>query len=366
MSSSLQMGIVGLPNVGKSTLFNLLTHAGAASENYPFCTIDPNVGVVPVPDHRLTEIANLVDPKQTIPTSMNFVDIAGLVEGASKGEGLGNQFLSNIRDTHAIAHVVRCHHDSDVVHVAGRVDPVADCQVIQTELALADLESVERAQLKATKLAKSGDKEAKQNMADCAELLAHLGNGVALRVVSLSESALALAHRLRLLTIKPMLYIANVSENKEDSLLQLNALQQHAMSEQNTLVIPVCAKIEEEIAALSAEDVRLFLEELGWDEPGLNRIIRASYALLGLQTFFTAGPQEVRAWTFRQGASAVEAAGVIHTDFMKHFIRAEIMAYADFIEHQGEAGAKAAGVWRLEGKDYVVADGDIIYFRTSA
>ena len=362
----MKVGIVGLPNVGKSTLFNVLTKAGAASENYPFCTIEPNVGVVSVPDLRLEQLTALVKPQNSIATSMNFVDIAGLVAGASKGEGLGNQFLANIREATAIAHVVRCYEDDNIVHVAGKVDPVADCQTIETELILADIATVERALEKNTRLAKTGQKEAKLLVAAFEELHSHLESAKMLRLVELSESAQAEANNLRLLTIKPMLYIANVADDSNEQDQHLQALQAYVAPQPATQLVTVCASIESELIELSGEELAEFLTDLGMAEPGLNRVIRAGYDLLGLGTFFTAGEKEVRAWTFKQGFNAAQAAGVIHSDFEKHFIRAEIVSFADYIQHGGETGAKQAGLWRLEGKDYIVQDGDVIYFRTSA
>lgn len=362
----MKVGIVGLPNVGKSTLFNILTEAGAASENYPFCTIEPNIGVVSVPDKRLQEISGIVKPQQTIATTMNFVDIAGLVAGASKGEGLGNQFLANIRESTAIAHVVRCYEDDNIIHVAGKVDPVADCVTIETELILADLATVERAIEKQSKLAKSGQKEAKALLESYKELLASLEDGKLLRLAIADSELLALANEMRLLTIKPMLYIANIAEDMAASEGHLNALKAYVEAQKSTNLVHICASIESELSGLTGADLEEFLTELGMDEPGLNKVISASYDLLGLGTFFTAGEKEVRAWTYKIGFNAAEAAGVIHSDFVKHFIRAEIISFADYVKCNGEAGAKQAGVWRLEGKDYLVQDGDVIYFRTSA
>ena len=355
-------GIVGLPNVGKSTLFNALTAAQIAAENYPFCTIEPNVGVVPVPDKRLTAIAGIVEPERVVPTTMQFVDIAGLVQGASQGEGLGNQFLAHIRETDAIAQVVRCFEDPDIAHVSGRVDPVADVETINTELALADLETTERALERAMRLAKAGAKEARSRVQALERIRDHLGEGRLVRTLDLDEADQALVRELHLLTAKPMLYVANVSEEGFDDNPHLDALRAYAAA-QGAEVIPVSAAMEAEIAQLEEADRQEFLEAIGLQEPGLDRLIRAGYRLLGLLTFFTAGPKEVRAWTVRRGATAPEAAGRIHTDFEKGFIRAEVVAYEDFVRYGGEHGAKEAGKWRLEGRDYVIQEGDVVHFR---
>jgi GTP-binding protein YchF len=355
-------GIVGLPNVGKSTLFNALTKAGIQAENYPFCTIEPNVGVVPMPDPRLDALAAIVNPQRVLATIMEFVDIAGLVAGASKGEGLGNQFLANIRETDAIAQVVRCFENDDVVHVAGKVDPLNDIEVINTELALADMESVEKAITKTSKVAKSGDKDAKAKLVVLERVREHLDKGEPVRTLGLDEDQKKLIRDLFLLTIKPTMYIANVSDDGFQNNPLLDAVTDYA-SKENAPVVPVCAAIEAEMVELADEEKAEFLAEMGLDEPGLNRVIRAGYQLLGLQTYFTAGVKEVRAWTVPIGATAPQAAGVIHTDFEKGFIRAEVIAYGDFIQYQGEQGAKEAGKLRLEGKDYIVKDGDVMHFR---
>lgn len=355
-------GIVGLPNVGKSTLFNALTQANIQAENYPFCTIDPNVGMVAVPDPRLDALAAIANPRKIIPTSLSFVDIAGLVAGASKGEGLGNQFLAHIRETDAIGHVVRCFQDSDVVHVAGQVDPQTDIEIINTELALADLASVDRAYQRYEKAAKSGDKDANARKALLTKVQAALNEGIPVRAHKLADNERAALHELHLLTAKPTLYIANVAEDgfiDNPLLAQVEAL---ATQEQAGVAV-ICAAIEAEIAQLDEQDKAGFLADYGLTEPGLNRVIRAGYKLLGLQTYFTAGPKEVRAWTIPIGATAPQAAGVIHTDFTRGFIRAEVISYEDFIACGGEQGAREAGKWRLEGKDYIVQDGDVVHFR---
>lgn len=358
---SIKCGIVGLPNVGKSTLFNALTKATIAAENYPFCTIDPNIGIVPVPDNRLAKLAAIVNPKQIIPAIIEFVDIAGLVKGASQGEGLGNQFLAAIRETQAIAHVVRCFENVDVVHVSGRVNPIDDIEIINTELALADLNSVERALNRSAKVAKGGDKEAKADLAALEQIKAHLDKGEMVRTMQW-ETPPEILKQLFLLTNKQVLYVANVDEKGFTNNSLLAQVEERAKSE-NSVVVPICATIEAEIAQLPDEEKPLFLEEMGLKEPGLNRLIKAAYELLNLQTYFTAGPKEVRAWTVKKGARAPEAAGVIHTDFEKGFIRAEVVAYDDYVKYKGEHGAREAGKLRLEGKNYIVQDGDIMHFR---
>jgi len=355
-------GIVGLPNVGKSTLFNSLTRAGIAAENYPFCTIDPNIGIVPVPDPRLQQLADIVQPQKILPTAMEFVDIAGLVAGASKGEGLGNKFLAHIRETDAIAHVVRCFESTDVVHVAGRVDPIADIAVINTELALADLESVERAILKTEKLAKASPKEAALRMAVLQRIRECLDQGTGVRVLQLTAAEQAAIDDVHLITSKPVMYIANVAEGEGANNAWLKSLQEYAASE-SAEVIPVCAAIEAEISQLNDEDRKEFLQELGLEESGLDQVIRTGYRLLKLLTFFTAGKKEVRAWTVWAGASAPQAAGRIHTDFERGFIRAEVTAFDDFIRCGGEQGAKESGRLRVEGKTYIVNEGDVMHFR---
>ncbi|MFC4727944.1 redox-regulated ATPase YchF [Coralloluteibacterium thermophilus] len=359
---AIKCGIVGLPNVGKSTLFNALTKAGIAAANFPFCTIEPNVGVVPVPDPRLNALAEIVKPQKVVPTSVEFVDIAGLVAGASKGEGLGNKFLAHIREVDAVAHVVRCFEHGDIVHVAGKVDPIADIETIDTELALADLDSVEKALVRAEKASKAGDKDAIARKALLTRVRAGLDEGRPVRALGLSEDERAAIRDMFLLTMKPVMYVANVREDGFENNPHLDRVRERAAAE-GAEVVPVCAAIEEELSQLDEADRDEFLRDLGLDEPGLNRVIRAGYTLLGLQTYFTAGVKEVRAWQVRKGATAPQAAAVIHNDFEKGFIRAETIAYDDFIRLKGEAGAKEAGRLRLEGKDYVVQDGDVLHFR---
>ncbi|WP_058835398.1 redox-regulated ATPase YchF [Luteimonas abyssi] len=358
----IKCGIVGLPNVGKSTLFNALTKAGIAAANFPFCTIEPNVGVVPVPDPRLNALAEIVKPQKVLPTAVEFVDIAGLVAGAASGEGLGNKFLAHIREVDAITHVVRCFEHPDVIHVANRVDPIADIETIDTELALADLDSVEKALQRAERSAKTGDKDAKARAEVLQRVQAGLAEGRPVRALALTDDDRAIIRDLFLLTIKPVLYIANVLEDGFDDNPHLDAVRARAVAE-GADVVPVSAAIEEELSQLDDTDRDAFLADLGLEEPGLNRVIRAAYGLLALQTYFTAGVKEVRAWTVKIGATAPQAAAVIHTDFEKGFIRAEVVGYDDFIRYNGEGGAKEAGKWRLEGKEYIVKDGDVMHFR---
>ena len=355
-------GIVGLPNVGKSTLFNALTKAGIQAENYPFCTIEPNVGVVEVPDPRLQKIADIVKPRKVIPAVMEFVDIAGLVAGASKGEGLGNQFLANIRETDAIAHVVRCFENTDIVHVDGKINPQGDIEVIDTELALADLDTVEKAVNRVGRVANSGDKQAKAKLAILQRIQQQLNEGRPARALGLSVEEAEHARDLFLLTMKPVMYIANVNEDGFENNPYLDAVNEHAARE-GAVVVPICAAIEAELVELDDDEKQEFLDELGLDEPGLNRVIRGGYTLLNLQTYFTAGEKEARAWTVAVGATAPKAAAVIHTDFERGFIRAETIAYDDYIACNGEHGAREAGKLRIEGKDYIVHDGDVMHFR---
>jgi len=358
----LKCGIVGLPNVGKSTLFNCLTKAAVSAENYPFCTIEPNVGIVPVPDPRLEKISAIVNPERIVPTTVEFVDIAGLVKGASKGEGLGNKFLSHIRETDAIAHVVRCFEDSNVIHVADKINPASDIEVIHTELALADLDTIDKAIQRLQKSVKAGDKAASAETALLQRIKSHLDKGLPARSLKLSPDETQQIRYIQLLTMKPTLYVANVAEDNNANNPLLDQVKNIAR-EEGAEVVTICARLEAELSELDDEEKKAFLADLNLTEPGLNRVIHAAYQLLGLDTYFTAGVKEVRAWTIPANATAPQAAGVIHTDFEKGFIRAEVISYNDYIQYKGEAGAKEAGKWRLEGKEYIVKDGDVVFFR---